>query len=71
MPVVKCWELGVKQQLERKGFIFSGQRGDGINRKAEYCLVGDIKKISAREKPYIHVVGLLKEKARRDGVAFK
>jgi hypothetical protein len=62
MAIVRVYHRDLAKQLERdRGFIISAEVG-GDCRPYEATLAGDVKKLSRREKPYVNIVGRLKNK---------
>lgn len=61
MAIVNVFDRRLKEQLERKGFLFSGHNGDGVDKPIQFTLAGDLKKISKRERPFVELLGKLKK----------
>lgn len=57
--IYNVFDRRLKEQLERKGFLFSGSVGDGVDKPIRYTMAGDSKKISKREFPFVQPLGKL------------
>lgn len=63
MAILNVYDRRLKEQLERKGFLFSGHHGDGISKPIQFTLAGELKKISKREIPFVKLLGKLSKYA--------
>jgi len=62
MAVFNVYERKLKEQLERKGFLFSGHYGEGIDKPIQFTMAGDVRKLSKRERLYVKPIGQLTKK---------
>jgi len=61
MKIVNVFNRDLKEQLERKGFELVGNLGDGVDKPIQYSMIGDERKLSNREKPYVKILGKLEK----------
>ena len=61
MAIVNVYDRRLKEQLERKGFLFSGHCGEGIGKPIQFTMAGELKKISKRERPFVELLGKLRK----------
>ena len=65
MAIFNVYDRRLKEQLERKGFLFSGSQGEGLNKPIQFTMAGPKNKISKREMPFVYPLGTLRQKSKR------
>jgi hypothetical protein len=62
--VIRVYNKELMQHMKRNGFDLIGEVGDeNVSKPTQYTMYGDIRRITAREEPFIEYFGKLKKRS--------